>query len=203
MASINEFLANISIHGDLAKSERFSVQFTLPPLLLTNPAAVFVRSLIFQCEAGNIPGLSLEMQKYRFYGPERKLAMGKIFEEIPLSIICTNDFYEKPLFDAWIDIANPQGNGWDLNYKNMYTGTITICQYDQMNNIVYAVDLINSWPFHVAAMQTRWSDDSYHRLNIEFAYDRYTPTTRWTNSGFVLNSPPNPSPSTQNIPGGI
>lgn len=165
---IQDFLSNLDKHSGPAKSERFYVQITPPPGI-DNPSF----DLQFQCDLAELPGISLEVSKYRFYGPDKNLAVSTQFQEIVIEVVCTNDFYEKPWFDSWVNLINPKEQGWDMNYKSMYTGTVTIFQTDTTGQIIYSVNLINAWPMNVAPMPVRWADDSTHKLSVSFIYDRY------------------------------
>ena len=168
-ASIQSFLSNLDSHSGPAKSERFYVQFAPPPILNAN----LMRDLQYQCEVSEIPGIRVTTVDYRIYGPKKHVATGREYEEISFSIICTNDFYEKPLFDAWIDLINPQASGWDMNYKSIYAQTISLFQLDVTGNVIYGVNLINAFPIKVNSLHNRWADDSYHKLAVTFYYDRY------------------------------
>lgn len=171
---IQNFISNLDSNKGPAKSERFYVQIT-PPTGIPALASVAnpTWNLQFQCDISEIPGISLEPQKYRFYGPDRNIAIGTMYQEIIIEIVCTNSFYEKPWFDAWVNLINPIESGWDLNYKSIYTGTLTIIQLDLQSNPIYSVNLINAWPGNVAALPLRWADDSFHKLQVTFHYDRY------------------------------
>lgn len=170
LPSITSFLSNLDKHSGISKSERFYVQIT-PPQILNIYSAT--NDLQYQCEVSEIPGIRLETADYRIYGPRKKIAIGRSYDEIFFSFYCTNDFYEKPFFDAWVDYVNPKSSGWDFNYKDIYTGTIRIYQLDQQANVIYSVNLLKAFPLQVAAMPTRWADDSFHKLGVTFVYDSY------------------------------
>jgi hypothetical protein len=40
---------------------------------------------------------------------------------------------------------------------------------------IYAVELMDAFPIGVAPQTLSWSDDGFHRLSIQFAYQKYRP----------------------------
>jgi hypothetical protein len=50
---------------------------------------------------------------------------------------------------------------------------IKIIKYDDFIKQIYAVELIDAFPIGVAPQALSWSDDSFHRLQISFAYQKY------------------------------
>lgn len=175
-ASIQNFLSNLDSHGGPAKSERNFVQIT-PPTILSSLSGGLERDLQYQCDSSELPGIALDTADYRIYGYTKKIAIGRVYSEIVLTLYCTNDFYEKPFFDGWVETVNGEANGWDFNYKDDYVGTLNIYQFDQNQNIIYAVSCLRAFPVHVAALPTRWADDSIHKLSVTFVYDRYKEIT--------------------------
>lgn len=189
---INDFIANLDKHKGPAKSERFYVSI-IPPqgLGLGN-----VYDLQYQCEETDIPGLELETSEYRIYGLTKKIAVGRIYEPQTLHFFLTDDYYEKPFFDSWIEYINPQGdkNNFDMNYKNLYTGTIVIYKMDKNQNIVYSVSLIEAFPISISPIPGSWHDDSNQKLSVTFAYTLYNPSNENFNS-----IPDGSNPNTSNL----
>ena len=50
---------------------------------------------------------------------------------------------------------------------------IKIIQYDDFIKQIYAVELIDAFPIGVAPQSVSWSDDAFHRLQVQFAYQKY------------------------------
>ena len=38
---------------------------------------------------------------------------------------------------------------------------------------VFAVELIDAFPIAIGSQALNWSEDNFHRLNVQFAYQRY------------------------------
>ena len=152
------------------------------PLELQGFTNNLATDLVYQCESAELPGTILHTTDYRTIGPSRKIATQTMYNELGLTFYCTSDFYEKVFFDSWIEYINPRAFGWDFHYKSEYVTNMQICQLDLTgDNITYAVQIINAFPIAVNAMPLHWQDDSIHRLNVTFAYDRYIPNLTFNN----------------------
>jgi len=50
---------------------------------------------------------------------------------------------------------------------------IKIIQYDDFIKQIYAVELIDAFPIGIASQTLNWSEDGFHRLSVQFAYQKY------------------------------
>lgn len=192
--NIKEFLSNLDKHSGPAKMERFYIQIT-PPILLNPSYITNLRDLSYQAESASLPSIQLQTNDYRIYGYSKKVPTGIIFEEMDITFYCTNDFYEKPFFDSWVDLINPSLKGYDFEYKQNFVGTIGIFQLDQQQNVIYGVNLVNAFPYSVRSLPLAWNEDTIHKINIGFYYDKYVPNFTFglgsiVNYNQVLNQNP-------------
>ena len=88
-------------------------------------------------------------------------------------------FYERKLFDRWIEniIPNntnnlrfPKGSG---GIGNGYLTNIMIIQFDDYVKQIYAVELIDAFPIGVAAQPLTWGEDNFHRVSVQLSYQKY------------------------------
>ena len=63
----------------------------------------------------------------------------------------------------------------DYENNTRYLTNITIMQYNESVKQVFAVELQDAFPIGIASQQLSWSDDSLHRLSIQFSYRKYRP----------------------------
>lgn len=138
--------------------------------------AQITRYLGLQCESAELPGISLMTQDIKVYGPTYKLPYQKQYNDLNLTFICTNDFYERKLFDRWIEAIMP-GDTNNMRFpkgdQTKYLTDITVVQFDEFVKQIYAVKIIDAFPTSIAPMQVSWSDDGFHKLTVSFAYQRY------------------------------
>ena len=134
------------------------------------------RYLALQCETAELPGKTLLTQDAKIYGPTFKVPYQTQYSDITLGFLCTNDFYERKLFERWMEAIMPTDTN-NLRYPKdqatRYLTNIKIIQYDDFIKQIYAVELIDAFPIGVAAQQLSWADDNFHRLSVQFAYQKY------------------------------
>jgi hypothetical protein len=61
--------------------------------------------------------------------------------------------------------------------NSKYMTEITVKQYNDDVTQIFGVKLIDAFPISIAAQQLSWGDDNFHRLAIQFAYQRYEALT--------------------------
>ena len=178
---INSFVGNsileqlINLPNNIVSSVTDIFSAPQDPATRTTNASLS-RYLALQCETAELPGRTLLTQDAKVYGPTFKVPYQSQYNDINLGFICTNDFYERKLFDRWIEAIHPsdtnnlrfpKGNG------TRYMCNITIIQYDDFIKKIYSVQLVDAFPIGVAAQPLNWSEDNFHRLSVQFAYQRY------------------------------
>ena len=178
---INTFVGNsileqlINLPNNIVSSVTDIFSAPQDPATRTTNASLS-RYLALQCETAELPGRTLLTQDVKVYGPTFKVQYQSQYNDINLGFICTNDFYERKLFDRWIEAIHPsdtnnlrfpKGNG------TRYMCNITIIQYDDFIKKIYSVQLVDAFPIGVAAQPLSWSEDNFHRLSVQFAYQRY------------------------------
>lgn len=134
------------------------------------------RYLALQCESAELPGKTLATADVKIYGPTYKVPYQTQYNDMTLNFICTNEFYERKLFEKWVDSIMPSDTN-NLRYakgqRSRYLTNIKIIQYDEFIRQIYAVELIDAFPIGVAPQPLAWSEDGFHRLGVQFAYQRY------------------------------
>ena len=134
------------------------------------------RYLALQCESAELPGKSLITADVKVYGPTYKVPYQTQYNETSLTFLCTNEFYERKLFDRWLEAIHPSDTNnlrFPKGAESRYMTNIKIIQYDDFIKQIYAVELIDAFPIGVASQALSWSDDAFHRLSIQFAYQKY------------------------------
>ena len=140
--------------------------------------ATLSRYLSLQCESAELPGRTFATADVKIYGPTFKVPYQTQYGDTSLTFLCTNDFYERKLFDKWMETIHPSDTN-NLRYargeKSRFLTDIKIIQYDDFIKQIYAVQLIDAFPIGIAPQPLSWGEDGFHRLSIQFAYQRYVP----------------------------
>jgi len=136
------------------------------------------RYLALQCESAELPGRTLMTHEAKVYGPTYKVPYQSQYNEMTLTFLCTNEFWERKLFDRWIEAIMPSDTN-NMRYAKdeatRYMTPIKVIQYDDFIKQIYAIELIDAFPIGVSAQPLSWSEDGFHRLSVQFAYQRYKP----------------------------
>ena len=134
------------------------------------------RYLSLQCEAAELPGRSLLTADAKIYGPTFKVPYQTQYNDINLTFLATNEFYERKLFDRWLECIMPTDTN-NLRFakgeETRYMTNIQIIQYDDFIKQIYAIELIDAFPIGISSQQLSWSDDNFHRVSVQFSYQKY------------------------------
>lgn len=134
------------------------------------------RYLSLQCETAELPGKTLVTADAKVYGPTYKVPYQTQYQETSLTFLCTNDFYERKLFDRWLEAIMPTDTNnlrFPKGNDTRYLTNIKIVQFDDFIKQIYAVELIDAFPIGISAQPLNWSDDNFHRVTVQFAYQKY------------------------------
>lgn len=134
------------------------------------------RYLSLQCEAAELPGKTLQTADVKIYGPIFKVPYQTQYSDTTLTFLCTNDFYERKLFDRWMEAIMPSDTNnlrFPKGSQSRYLTNIKVIQYDDFIKQIFAVELIDAFPIGIAPQALSWGEDGFHRLSIQFAYQKY------------------------------
>jgi hypothetical protein len=181
-AYINQFVPNNIIENllNLPNAIFGTVTETIGSLLGNTSLgsnATLSRYLALQCESAELPGRTLMTQEAKVYGPSFKVPYQSQYNEITLTFLSTNEFWERKLFDRWIEAIHPSDTN-NMRYAKgpqTYMTPIKIIQYDDFIKQIYAVELMDAFPIGISSQALSWSDDNFHRLQVQFAYQKYKP----------------------------
>lgn len=176
--NINQFRDHFAKHDDFAKTSKFDVRITAPTRL-----GLDATDLRFQCETTELPGYTVNTVDGRYYGVSSPVASFPTFGDLTLTFICSGDFWEKKLFDKWLNLVIPFNTSYNPNYRIAYLApSLEINQFaeattqgvegeDDRPIIMYKVQFYNIFPTSIAPMNLNWADDGIHRLAVTFRYE--------------------------------
>lgn len=133
------------------------------------------RYLALQCESAELPGKTLQTADVKIYGPTFKVPYQTQYADTTLTFLCTNDFFERKLFDKWMESIQPSDTNnmrFSKSELTRYMTNIKIIQYDEFIKQIYAVELLDAFPIGVASQAVNWAEEGFHRLSIQFAYQK-------------------------------
>lgn len=134
------------------------------------------RYLALQCETAELPGKTIQTEDVKIYGPTFKVPYQTQYQETSLTFLCTNEFYERKLFDRWLEAIMPTDTNnlrFPKGSTSKYLTQITVTQFDDVIKQIYAVKLIDAFPISIAAQPLSWAEEGFHRMTVQFAYQRF------------------------------
>ena len=175
--SIIEQLLNFpnSIVADITQAVRDAFSNNSDPQSRSdNPS--MSRYLALQCESAELPGKSIITADAKIYGPGFKVPYQTQYNETSLTFLCTNEFFERKLFDKWLESIMPTDTNnlrFPKGKNSRYLTNIKVVQYDEFIRQIYAVELMDAFPIGISAQPVSWGEEGFHRLTVQFAYQKY------------------------------
>ena len=175
--SIIEQLLNFpnSIVADITQAVRDAFSNNSDPQSRSdNPS--MSRYLALQCESAELPGKSIITADAKIYGPGFKVPYQTQYSETNLTFLCTNEFFERKLFDKWLESIMPTDTNnlrFPKGRNSRYLTNIKVVQYDEFIRQIYAVELMDAFPISISAQPVSWGEEGFHRLTVQFAYQKY------------------------------
>ena len=172
--SILEKLINLPANLTAELQDIFNTETRDEQSRTANPA--LSRYLGLQCETAELPGKTLVTADAKVYGPTYKVPYQSQYNEMTFTFVCTNDFYERKLFDRWVEAIMPTDTN-NLRFAKddgtRYMSNIQVIQYDDFVKQIYAVELIDAFPIGVSAQPLNWAEDGFHRVSVQFTYQKF------------------------------
>jgi hypothetical protein len=132
--------------------------------------------LALQCESAELPGKTLMTQDVEIYGPSFKVPYRAAYTETSFTFLCTNEFYERKLFDRWLEAIAPTDTNnirFPKSQGSRFMCDIQILQYDDFIKQIYGVSLIDAFPIAISQQALSWGEDGFHRLTVQFTYQKF------------------------------
>ena len=183
---------------DIAKSNLFSVEITLPPMLYATGKAPQYRehyeSINYFADSVTIPARRIKTQAVKTIGMPYDYAYGQQKQEVRMSFIMTKDMYHRQFFENWMNMtANDAENR--VTFYDEYTADIQILKWENGANVVYkgatnfngrqvnfeqrmnrstAVwQMYGAYPFDISAMSLNNGPADLLKIDIDFKYERF------------------------------
>ena len=179
--SLSQFSSNIAKKG-LASPNKFRIRFTMPSVV-NNPKEEFN----LMVENVDLAGRNVNSAINIEYGVRREVAYNApAYDPLNITFLCSQDMSEKRKLEEWNNHIVKVNRGFDVEYYDNYTGSITVDVLDKNLKSTYYVEyleaypkVINSIPFnHTTTNQTV-------RVTASFVYSYYltAETKRYTSRG--------------------
>lgn len=183
MSSIIDIMGIINKYNGLAGSNRFAVQITPPPSLVSD-----ARDIMFLCETVNIPGITFNTDtiKHKGYGLTEQRPIGLTFDDVTSTFFVDNKGFTLGFFQKWMQLvesfdpnhSRKRVDGMSLesfNYPEDYEATINIYYKDATNEDFMVYTLEKAFPTTMGSTTLGWEmNDTLARFAITFTYKSYS-----------------------------
>lgn len=190
--SPNTIKSSFNIFGQPASPARYLCVVGLPPALLTGGGALDVvgaalglggaAQVSLMAEACSIPGRGIATTPFTMYGTTQKMPYGSAYADLNITFICTGSMVERVFFDVWHQFIHNTRNNY-MNYYDTYVSTVIIKKVEDslLPGAQAALSPLTYWrfdeafPVEVQAQELGYAQgDTYLRLNVQFAYRKWS-----------------------------
>lgn len=141
----------------------------------------------FRCETAETPGRTIQTTDDQGHGgPTIKMASDITYNDVSLTIICSEDMKERFFFEQWMDsIVYPAETARSSGLVSFYEDyamntTLEVDMLDSANRKIYTSRMYYVYPTSLSPMSASWEDtNTYQRFNVTMNYRFYT-YTRYT-----------------------
>ena len=170
---INDFIANISSQG-IAKASTYEV-------IVTRPGGNGDMQMFkYRADGIDWPGRNITTTDSNYTGVPYKIGTAVTYNDINMSVILSEDFREKIYIEEWQDMIvgkhrkEESGNMFNLSFYDDYIGTVEILQYNEIDELVYSVKLIDAYPTTLGSMTSSWASSAeILKLPVSFTFRYY------------------------------
>jgi len=155
--------------------------FTELPL---NEATDVNTRFMCRCESTELPGRSIATSDESTFGPTIKYAYDHTYADHTLTIIASEDMYERKIFEVWMDnvVNGPdltgsyKSNSGLIRYYDDYAeGQVRIIQSNESGTALAKYTLFNAYPIALSPMNLSWEEqNTYQRFTVTMTYRYHT-----------------------------
>jgi len=179
--SLSKFRAGI---GNLVRPNLFNatlVGYTKVTGGLSGSLPDIKDTFSFRCEKAELPGRTLATADDAVGGgPALKLPYDVTYNDITLSIICSDDMVEREFFEQWIDRIIGRGGRSNAGLVSYYSDyalgvSLIVDQLNEQNKILFRYTLKDIYPTALTPMNATWEEtNTYQRFGVTLAYRYHT-----------------------------
>jgi hypothetical protein len=134
------------------------------------------RDMFLLCHSASLPGKRITTTESTHNHNRTKKPYSMMNEEVSMSFLLTNDYYEKRYFDMWQNmIIDDSGDHYKTMYKRDYSTDVTIQQLSTSNDFIpgYSVQLLNAYPIQVSSVELSNGGDGLLEVSVTWEYDNW------------------------------
>lgn len=179
MPSVQDFLAQINKRG-LARTEKFRVEITPPPLLAAYNGAEQLRGMNIFCESAVFPSVTINTKKARIHNLDiSRPSTVDYGGEVAMFVFIVDGTWEvKKFFNVWANLIVDR-NREVAQYTDII-GSIDLFAVHESNTSAmlsehkeetpYSIKFVDVFPRTIEPLFTANTSIGVHRLGVQFTY---------------------------------
>lgn len=172
MSNLSKFITQVKTEG-LSRSNRFSVDITIPPKLRAGAAFIDMSNMMLLCDQVQLPGFNFATTQNRSFGEFREIPYEKLYGDIQISFYLDTNLYAKRFFDDWVNlIQNPITRTFE--YYDEYTTLMTIKVEDTNDEARYTTKVYEVYPKTITPIQLDYASREVMKLQVSLQYKYWT-----------------------------
>ena len=171
LTKLENFLTQIRTQHT-PRSDRFEVEFNLPPGIQGSPG--FTRTLSIYCEEAQIPGLAATNLPVKIgaWTEYRTQNVEFLTTELSFTFLCDEFWSGRELFEDWIRLA-ADVNSKEVEYYENYVANITVKSLSTEDDVLAAWRIIDATPKLINLIPVSWSNQGFIRMSVSFAAKKW------------------------------
>jgi hypothetical protein len=144
-----------------------------------------IPNFTFRCEKAELPGRTLATIDESGAGPTLKLPYDNTYNDMTISVICSQGMEEREFFEKWMDaIVHPGSDSLIggklpglISYHSDYARGVKmeIAQLDDDAKSLYTYVLQDVFPVALTSMNATWEEtNTYQRFGVTLSYRYHT-----------------------------
>lgn len=186
-SGLQKFIASVR-NLDFAIQSKYKVQIAFPQMVFsTYPAKDLggnsIESLLaLYCDQASFPGMNIETQTFRVYGPSFERPSNMNVGDARFSFLMDQDLMLRKVFEAWMNLIIDNAS-YNLNYPVDYLSSGIVIKHlkhrstklkgkDEVSP--FSVRLIDAFPKTIDVMPLDFGSKEIHRLAVTFSFRKWT-----------------------------
>ena len=176
-SDINEMVNEINTNG-LLFGNRYEVIIN-PPKIFSGMNSIVPpipqKQLTLRCNSASLPGRSLTLHNYKFYGPQRQFPTEPLYAgDLSVTYVLSKDMRERIFFEQWFSlICNPVN--YKISFFDDYVSDGIINILDKTDQVVFSAVIEEMYPKQIGDISLGYDKDEMLTQDITFVYRKYSP----------------------------
>lgn len=179
MANIDDFISAIAYSG-ISKSSDFTCLVTAP-----SGTTDEMRELTMRIETADIAGRNSTIIEDTTGGFPTHIVIGSTMNEIPISVILSEDLREKIFFEKWQDLATGSYRSgqtskymYNPGFYKSYIGTVVVYVKNEAGENSYEIEYQAAYPAVIGSITYSWENgQQIAKLPVTLTFKKFVDKT--------------------------